>query len=140
MSSIAALRLVTARAAPAGRRAMGGGTVSRRVRRPRGAPQPVNMRAGLLIFEALRWVDPLASTRARRRTFHAPRRHRSDRRSTVNEPPRAHAPRPPRPAQFDGKPFNKGSMAASVIATVAGGAGVICFAAFFQNKKHGFIK
>ena len=49
-------------------------------------------------------------------------------------------PRPPRPAQFDGKPFNKGSMAASVIATVAGGAGVICFAAFFQNKKHGFIK
>mgnify|MGYP004063731009 FL=1 len=31
-------------------------------------------------------------------------------------------------------------MAASVIATVAGGAGVICFAAFFQNKKHGFIK
>ena len=48
--------------------------------------------------------------------------------------------RPPRPAQFDGKPFNKGSMAASVIATVAGGAGVICFAAFFQNKKHGFIK
>ena len=49
-------------------------------------------------------------------------------------------PRPPPPAQFDGKPFNKGSMAASVIATVAGGAGVICFAAFFQNKKHGFIK
>ena len=60
--------------------------------------------------------------------------------TTMNEPPRAHAPRPPRPAQFDGKPFNKGSMAASVIATVAGGAGVICFAAFFQNKKHGFIK
>ena len=54
--------------------------------------------------------------------------------------PRARAPDPPRPAQFDGKPFNKGSMAASVIATVAGGAGVICFAAFFQNKKHGFIK
>ena len=53
---------------------------------------------------------------------------------------RARAPDPPRPAQFDGKPFNKGSMAASVIATVAGGAGVICFAAFFQNKKHGFIK
>ena len=26
------------------------------------------------------------------------------------------------------------------VATVAGGAGVICFAAFFQNKKHGFIK
>ena len=49
--------------------------------------------------------------------------------------------RPPRaPTRFDGKPFNKGSMAASVIATVAGGAGVICFAAFFQNKKHGFIK
>ena len=40
MSSIAALRLVTARAAPAGRRMMGGGTVSRRVRRLRGAPQP----------------------------------------------------------------------------------------------------
>ena len=53
--------------------------------------------------------------------------------------PRARA-RLLRPAQFDGKPFNKGSMAASVIATVAGGAGVICFAAFFQNKKHGFIK
>ena len=47
---------------------------------------------------------------------------------------------PRAPTQFDGKPFNKGSMAASVIATVAGGAGVICFAAFFQNKKHGFIK
>ena len=83
---------------------------------------------------ALRWVDPLAS------------RTRSDvRPSTLRNandatPPRAHAPRPPRPAQFDGKPFNKGSMAASVIATVAGGAGVICFAAFFQNKKHGFIK
>ena len=53
---------------------------------------------------------------------------------------RARTPRPPRPAQFDGKPFNKGSMAASVIATVAGGAGVICFAAYFQNKKHGFLK
>ena len=39
-----------------------------------------------------------------------------------DEPPRARA-RPPHPAQFDGKPFNKGSMAASVIATVAGGAG-----------------
>ena len=62
------------------------------------------------------------------------------RNTTDATPPRAHAPRPPRPAQFDGKPFNKGSMAASVIATVAGGAGVICFAAFFQNKKHGFIK
>ena len=68
----------------------------------------------------------------RRRTFHAPRRRRRDCFSTENERPR--------PAQFDGKPFNKGSMAASVIATVAGGAGVICFAAFFQNKKHGFIK
>jgi len=53
---------------------------------------------------------------------------------------RARAPDPRAPTQFDGKPFNKGSMAASVIATVAGGAGVICFAAFFQNKKHGFIK
>ena len=57
---------------------------------------------------------------------------------TENE--RARAPDPRAPTQFDGKPFNKGSMAASVIATVAGGAGVICFAAFFQNKKHGFIK
>ena len=53
---------------------------------------------------------------------------------------RARALDPRAPTQFDGKPFNKGSMAASVIATVAGGAGVICFAAFFQNKKHGFIK
>ena len=96
------------------------------------------MCAGLLIFEALRWVDPLASTRTRSETVHAPRRHRlpldSERASARARP------RPSRPAQFDGKPFNKGSMAASVIATVAGGAGVICFAAFFQNKKHGFIK
>ena len=98
------------------------------------------MCAGLLIFEALRWVDPLASTRTRSETVHAPRRHRRDCRSTVNEPPRVLAPDPRAPTQFDGKPFNKGSMAASVIATVAGGAGVICFAAFFQNKKHGFIK
>ena len=75
---------------------------------------------------------------ARRRTFHAPRRRRRDCFSTENE--RARAPDPRAPTQFDGKPFNKGSMAASVIATVAGGAGVICFAAFFQNKKHGFIK
>ena len=89
---------------------------------------------------AMRWVDPLASTRTRSETVHAPRRHRRDRRSTVNEPPRARALDPRAPTQFDGKPFNKGSMAASVIATVAGGAGVICFAAFFQNKKHGFIK
>ena len=140
MSSIAALRLVTARAAPAGRRAMGGGTATRPRPSTEGRAPAFNMCAGLVIFEALRWVDPLASTRTRSETVHAPRRHRRDCRSTVNEPPRAHAPRPPRPAQFDGKPFNKGSMAASVIATVAGGAGVICFAAFFQNKKHGFIK
>ena len=94
---------------------MGGGTVSRRVRRPRGAPQPSTcVREKLVIARWLRWIE----------------------RPRI----RARAPRPPRPAQFDGKPFNKGSMAASVIATVAGGAGVICFAAFFQNKKHGFIK
>ena len=60
--------------------------------------------------------------------------------ATASQRTNACAPPTPRPAQFDGKPFNKGSMAASVIATVAGGAGVICFAAFFQNKKHGFIK
>ena len=87
------------------------------------------MCAGLLIFEALRWVDPLASTRGPPST-----------RLLLNRERTRARPRPPRPAQFDGKPFNKGSMAASVIATVAGGAGVICFAAFFQNKKHGFIK
>ena len=134
MSSIAALRLVTARAAPAGRRMMGGGTVSRRVRRPRGAPQPST--CALDWSFSKRYVGSTHSRRrgARRRTFHAPRRRRRDclRARTP--------PEPPRPAQFDGKPFNKGSMAASVIATVAGGAGVICFAAFFQNKKHGFIK
>ena len=118
---------------------MGGGTATRPRPWTEGRSPAFNMRAGLVIFEALRWVDPLASTRTRSETVHAPRRHRRDCRSTVNEPPRARA-RPPHPAQFDGKPFNKGSMAASVIATVAGGAGVICFAAFFQNKKHGFIK
>ena len=90
------------------------------------------MCAGLLIFEALRWVDPFASTRGPTSDLPRSRRRRRDCFSTENERPR--------PAQFDGKPFNKGSMAASVIATVAGGAGVICFAAFFQNKKHGFIK
>ena len=94
---------------------MGGGTVSRRVRRPRGAPQP----STCALDWSLRWryvgSNDHASARAR-------------------------ALDPRAPTQFDGKPFNKGSMAASVIATVAGGAGVICFAAFFQNKKHGFIK
>ena len=49
MSSIAALRLVTARAAPAGRRAMGGGTVLNRVLRPKGRAPAFNLRAGLLI-------------------------------------------------------------------------------------------
>lgn len=86
------------------------------------------MCAGLLIFEALRWVDPFASTRGPTSDLPRSRRRRRD------------CPDPRAPTQFDGKPFNKGSMAASVIATVAGGAGVICFAAFFQNKKHGFIK
>ena len=41
---------------------------------------------------------------------------------------------------FDGEVFNKTSIGIGVMATVVGGAGVICFAAFFQNKKHGFIK
>ena len=63
MSSIAALRLVTARAAPAGRRAMGGGTATRPRPSTEGRSPAFNLRAGLLIFEALRWVDPLASTR-----------------------------------------------------------------------------
>ena len=116
---------------------MGGGTVSRRVRRPRGAPQPSTCALDWSFLK--RYVGSPHSRRlgARRRTFHAPRRRRRD---CFSENDRARAPDPPRPAQFDGKPFNKGSMAASVIATVAGGAGVICFAAFFQNKKHGFIK
>ena len=105
---------------------MGGGTVSRRVRRPRGAPQPSTC---ALDWSFLRYVVAMLDANDRPR-IDATR---------ANEPPRAR-PRPPRPAQFDGKPFNKGSMAASVIATVAGGAGVICFAAFFQNKKHGFIR
>ena len=61
MSSIAALRLVTARAAPAGRRAMGGGTATRPRPSTEGRAPAFNMCAGLLIFEALRWVDPLAS-------------------------------------------------------------------------------
>ena len=111
---------------------MGGGTVLNRVLRPKGRAPAFNLRAGLLIFEALRWVDPLASTRGP--TSDLPRSATPPTRLLLRERTRA------RPAQFDGKPFNKGSMAASVIATVAGGAGVICFAAFFQNKKHGFIK
>eukprot|EP00629_Pelagomonadales_sp_RCC1024_P005232 CAMPEP_0119259246 /NCGR_PEP_ID=MMETSP1329-20130426/142_1 /TAXON_ID=114041 /ORGANISM="Genus nov. species nov., Strain RCC1024" /LENGTH=80 /DNA_ID=CAMNT_0007258615 /DNA_START=110 /DNA_END=352 /DNA_ORIENTATION=- len=41
---------------------------------------------------------------------------------------------------FDGEPFNKMSIGISTVAVVVGGAGTICFAAFFQNKKHGFIK
>ena len=115
---------------------MGGGTVSRRVRRlARPSLQPA------------RWTGHFRSATLSRPTRvdanevrDLPRSATPPTRSTGNEPPRARAPDPQRPAQFDGKPFNKGSMAASVIATVAGGAGVICFAAFFQNKKHGFIK
>ena len=41
---------------------------------------------------------------------------------------------------FDGEVFNKSTIAPMVLATVIGGAGVICFAAYFQNKKHGFLK
>ena len=119
---------------------MGGGTATRPRPSTEGRAPAFNLRAGLVIFEALRWVDPLAPTRGPtsdlRRSATPPTRLPLD-----SERASARArPRPPRPAQFDGKPFNKGSMAASVIATVAGGAGVICFAAFFQNKKHGFIK
>ena len=133
MSSIAALRLVTARAAPAGRRAMGGGTATRPRPLTRGAPPSLQHVRWTAHFRSATLGRPArVENGARRRTFHAPRRRRRDCFSTENERPR--------PAQFDGKPFNKGSMAASVIATVAGGAGVICFAAFFQNKKHGFIK
>ena len=65
-------------------------------------------------------------------------------------PPRFGPARPPAPASarrrappqptFDGEVFNKTSIGIGVMATVVGGAGVICFAAFFQNKKHGFIK
>ena len=117
---------------------MGGGTATRPRPSTEGRAPAFNLRAGLVIAMALRWVDPLAS-RTRSDVGPSTLRNATDA-TTMNEPPRAHAPRPPRPAQFDGKPFNKGSMAASVIATVAGGAGVICFAAFFQNKKHGFIK
>ena len=117
---------------------MGGGTVLNRVLRPKGRAPAFNLRAGLVIFEALRWVDPLAPTRGP--TSDLPRSTAPSTRLLLNRERTRARPRPPRPAQFDGKPFNKGSMAASVIATVAGGAGVICFAAFFQNKKHGFIK
>ena len=83
---------------------MGGGTVSRRVRRLRGAPQPSTCALDCSFFEALRWVDPLASTRTRSETFHAPRRHRRARRSTVNAPPRARAPDPRAPNQPQGQP------------------------------------
>ena len=116
---------------------MGGGTATRPRPLTEGRAPVFNLRAGLVIFEALRWVDPLASTRGP--TSDLQRSATPPTRLLLRERTRAR-PRPPRPAQFDGKPFNKGSMAASVIATVAGGAGVICFAAFFQNKKHGFIK
>ena len=117
---------------------MGGGTATRPRPSTEGRAPAFNLRAGLVIFEALRWVDPLASTRGP--TSDLPRSAAPSTRLLLNRERTRARPRPPRPAQFDGKPFNKGSMAASVIATVAGGAGVICFAAFFQNKKHGFIK
>ena len=55
-------------------------------------------------------------------------------------PPRAPDGEPPPQPTFDGEVFNKTSIGIGVMATVVGGAGVICFAAFFQNKKHGFIK
>ena len=117
---------------------MGGGTVSRRVRRlARPSLQPARWTGHFRSATLSRPTRVDANeVRDRPRSATPPTRPSLD----SDEPPRAHAPRPPRPAQFDGKPFNKGSMAASVIATVAGGAGVICFAAFFQNKKHGFIK
>jgi hypothetical protein len=54
-------------------------------------------------------------------------------------PARARRRAPPQPT-FDGEVFNKTSIGIGVMAVVVGGAGVICFAAFFQNKKHGFIK
>ena len=108
---------------------MGGGTATRPRPSTGGAlPSLQHVRWTAHFFEALRWVDPLASTRGPTSDLPRSRRRRRD------------CPDPRAPTQFDGKPFNKGSMAASVIATVAGGAGVICFAAFFQNKKHGFIK
>ena len=36
--------------------------------------------------------------------------------------------------------MSKGGAAASVLFTVIFGAGTICFAAYFQNSKHGFLK
>ena len=93
------------RCASTGHRARRAGRQEGNGRRYRIAPRPstegrapaFNMCAGLVIFEALRWVDPLASTRTRSETVHAPRRRRRDCCSTVNEPPRAHAPDPRAP-------------------------------------------
>ena len=50
---------------------MGGGTATRPRPLTEGRAPVFNLRAGLVIFEALRWVDPLASTRTRSETVHA---------------------------------------------------------------------
>jgi hypothetical protein len=37
-------------------------------------------------------------------------------------------------------PFSQVVVASSIIGIVGGGVGIVCFACYFQNKKHGFIK
>ena len=41
---------------------------------------------------------------------------------------------------FDGNVFDKKLIGGMLIAVVGGGVGTISFAAWFQCKKHGFIK
>ncbi|KAJ1458278.1 hypothetical protein M885DRAFT_513383 [Pelagophyceae sp. CCMP2097] len=41
---------------------------------------------------------------------------------------------------FDGKVFDKGLIGGMLGFILIGGSGIIVFAVWFQNKKHGFIK